>query len=325
MSFTELMRRPAAARAFRPTLDVLEDRTVPASLGTMNLPLDVSNLHVVTATDGSQTLQGVVNLAGQQAGTLTADLTTQAAPAGQTPILDLHLNALHLNLLGLHVDTSNICLDVSSTGQGLLGGLLSDLSGGLNLGGILGQVNNLVGGVNNFLGQIDSLLDNVLGQTLNVDSVFSGGGMASAQQAGHVCDVLNLSLGPVNLNLLGVNVDLDNCADGPVTVDVTAHQGEGLLGNLLCGLSDGLSGINPAQLIGRIDNLIDRLGTLAGKLDQVANAPQLVQRLEHITDQLTQQLEHLADKVDNVADLGRFLDRVDRTIDRVDNLIGRLP
>src|SRR5262249_31922990 len=145
-----------------------------------------------------------------------------AAQAGQSPILNLHINDLHLDLLGLHVDTSSICLDVSATGSGLLGGLLSDLSSGLNLNGILGQVNNLLGQTSNFINQVDSLLDNALGQALNVDSVFSGGGMgASAQQADHVCDILNLSLGPVNLNvpLLGVDVALDNCDTpaGPIT------------------------------------------------------------------------------------------------------------
>ena len=56
---------------------------------------------------------------------------------------------------------------------------------------------------------------------------------------GH-CDILNLSLGPVDLTLLGLQVRLNNCDDpaGPVTVDVFAVPGPGnLLGNLLCGLS----------------------------------------------------------------------------------------
>ena len=31
-------------------------------------------------------------------------------------------------------------------------------------------------------------------------------------------DILNLSLGPVDLNLLGLDVQLDDCEGGPVTV-----------------------------------------------------------------------------------------------------------
>ena len=39
--------------------------------------------------------------------------------------------------------------------------------------------------------------------------------------------LLHLSLGAVNLNLLGLVVNLNNCATpaGPVTVDITAQSG----------------------------------------------------------------------------------------------------
>ena len=57
---------------------------------------------------------------------------------------------------------------------------------------------------------------------------------------GHTCAILNLELGPIDLTLLGLNVHLDNCANGPITVDITAVTGQGnLLGNLLCELLDG--------------------------------------------------------------------------------------
>jgi len=322
-------RRPAY---FRPSVDVLEDRAVPAALGTINLPIDVSNLHVVQQVNQAtgateQVLQGAVSLAGQQAGTLIAALTTAAAPAaGECPILNLHIDPIHLNLLGLHVDTSAICLDVTATDhQGLLGGLLCDLSGGgLNLGGILGELGGVLGQVNTFLGDVEGLLDNVLGGSFAVDGVFAGAAGAATHQAGHTCDILNLSLGPVNLDvpLLGVSVDLDNCANGPVTVDVTGQQGGGLLGDLLCGLADGLNGVNPGSLIGRVDHLIDRLGDLAGALNRLDQLP-ASRRAEHLVDQVTKQLEKAADKVDSLADLGRFIDRLDGVIARVDRLLDR--
>jgi hypothetical protein len=46
------------------------------------------------------------------------------------------------------------------------------------------------------------------------------------------CPILNLQLGPINLSLLGLNVDTS-----PICLDVTAHAGQGLLGDLLCGIS----------------------------------------------------------------------------------------
>jgi len=318
--------RASTRPAFRPTLDVLEDRTVPASLGTIDLPLNVSDLHIVGSSTSPQ-IQGVVNFAGQQAGTFTADLAAQDAAGATTPILDLHVGAIHLNVLGLHVDTSDICLDVTATpGQGLLGDLLGGLttSGGLlNLNGIISQLGAGVTQAGGLLDQLDSLLDNVLGQTFTVDTLFGGGGgaaAAAAPHAGHVCDVLNLSLGPVDLNVLGLGVHLDDCNDGPVTVDITAVKGEGLLGNLLCGLSDGLGNLNPTQgLIDRVENLFDSLGNLAGAINRLEDV-NLSRQAQRLVSQLERQLERLADRVDNLAELNQFIDQVDNVADRLDQL-----
>ena len=43
---------------------------------------------------------------------------------------------------------------------------------------------------------------------------------------------------PIHLSLLGLHVDTS-----PICLDITANHGGGLLGNLLCGLSDNLAGI----------------------------------------------------------------------------------
>jgi hypothetical protein len=72
---------------------------------------------------------------------------------------------------------------------------------------------------------------------------------ATANQA---CNILNLDLGPIDLNVLGLRVQLNE-----VELDITAVPGAGnLLGNLLCsiaGLLDG--GINLTGLA----NLLNRL------------------------------------------------------------------
>jgi hypothetical protein len=77
---------------------------------------------------------------------------------------------------------------------------------------------------------------------------------ARAANARASCDVLNLVLGPLDLDLLGLNVNLDR-----VVLDIVAESGAGkLLGNLLCavvGLLDGgLQG-----LLGRLSNLLNQI------------------------------------------------------------------
>jgi hypothetical protein len=73
------------------------------------------------------------------------------------------------------------------------------------------------------------------------------------------CTVLHLVLGPINLNLLGLHVTLGGGlnANQPIVLDITAVRGEGLLGDLLCGLTDSLGG---------------QLGGLATQLQQLAAA-----------------------------------------------------
>jgi hypothetical protein len=77
-------------------------------------------------------------------------------------------------------------------------------------------------------------------------------GSVAAQ--GGACDVLNLVLGPLDLNLLGLEVHLNR-----VVLDIVARAGAGnLLGNLLCavaGLLDGTGLLN--QL--RLSNVLNRI------------------------------------------------------------------
>lgn len=76
-----------------------------------------------------------------------------------------------------------------------------------------------------------------------------------AQSAGS-CQILDLVLGPLDLNLLGLQVHLDT-----VHLNITAQQGPGnLLGNLLCavaGLLNGNTGLN--AILTQIASLLNRL------------------------------------------------------------------
>jgi hypothetical protein len=153
------------------------------------------------------------------------------APVG-CPILNLELGPINLNLLGLIVETSPICLTVTAYGGQLLGDLLCGIANLLNqnipLNQILGaldvtQAAALTGGLTHVL---NSALQNLL------QAVLTGIGMGGGPRE---CAILNLELGPVQLNLLGLELILDDCDGGPVTVDITARRGA-LLGNLLCNL-----------------------------------------------------------------------------------------
>ena len=96
--------------------------------------------------------------------------------------------------------------------------------------------------------------------TLNRDASASTVVRPAAMMA--VCDVLFLDLGPLNLDLLGLTVDL-----AEVVLDVNAVTGAGnLLGNLLCGL---LGLLDVAGLLGAIGQLLDTINAILGGLGTI--------------------------------------------------------
>jgi len=225
--------------------------TAPIAPVTTMIPLRIAN---VAVQDGQLIAQGLL---GSTPFTAPLALTADPASGADCPILHLRINAIHLNLLGLTVDTSNICLNIDAqSGSGnLLGNLLCNVShalaGGTDLGSILGGLTSTqLGSVTSGL---TGLLNGVLGQLTAPSAVTGATG-----------NILHLSLGPVNLNLLGLNVALDNCANGPVTVDVGAQPGLGqLLGNLLSGLSHLLdSSANQQAITQKLAKIAHEIGTL---------------------------------------------------------------
>jgi hypothetical protein len=199
------------------------------------LPVTITG---VTAQDGQLVANGLI---GSQA--FQTPLTIGAQQTGAAcPILDLSLGPIDLNLLGLRVLTSPICLEVTAFERGgLLGDLLCSvanlLAGGMPLSAVLTQLQQQ-GDLTRFLNGLTSLLDQVFDRIT-----------ANTSLAGATCSVLSLELGPLELNLLGLEVALDDCSNGPVTVDITAIQGGGLLGDLLCGLANLLNSNGSATAI----------------------------------------------------------------------------
>jgi hypothetical protein len=179
------------------------------------------------------------------------------AGSGNCVILDLELAPIDLALLGLHVNTSPICLGITAIeGGGILGDLLCGLAGP---DGLL---------------DLDGVLSDVLGAVLTDALGEAGDPPAGAEDICEgECEVLDLAVGPVDLTLLGLNVHLDDCDNGPVQVCLSANEGEGLLGDLLCGLAGG--GVLPdlgalEDLLGAVNDILD-LDLTNKQLDKLVN------------------------------------------------------
>lgn len=76
------------------------------------------------------------------------------------------------------------------------------------------------------------------------------GAAATAQAAS--CTILHLVLGPINLNVLGLQVTTNQ-----IVLDISAIPGAGnLLGNLLCDVANLLNGSPTATLVGLLNQII---------------------------------------------------------------------
>ena len=114
-----------------------------------------------------------------------------------------------------------------------------------------------------FTGALSNLTTSVVDGVVQLTGTITGTGLPTggteftapiqdlAATAG--CKILTLDLGPLNLDVLGLVIDL-----APVSLDITAVPGPGnLLGNLLCavaGLFDG-----PGNALGGITALLNRI------------------------------------------------------------------
>jgi hypothetical protein len=77
------------------------------------------------------------------------------------------------------------------------------------------------------------------------------GGVSSLQL---VCEILELTLGPLDLNLLGLEIHLDT-----VHLTIDANPAGGLLGDLLCAIANLL---NLGDILGVLDQLLGLLNQL---------------------------------------------------------------
>jgi len=131
-------------------------------------------------------------------------------------------------------------------------------------------VHSVVADAGQLLANTTVTLD-VLGHTITQDVQIP---LALGGTPGTPCDILNLSVGPLNLDVLGLVVNLDDCDGGPVTVDITGVHGE-LLGDLLCGVAGLLDPIDQVlanlEIVGGLPQgiLDDLTGALTGFLNDL--------------------------------------------------------
>ena len=169
-----------------------------------------------------------------------------------------------------------VSLMVSLATAALISGTGAATAAPPNTGGGSGMTANVTGTANgnplsgtfkttqfaNQNGQLVAIGD-IAGQITNPDGTttpFNPTGVAlpvDLAQSNGSCEILNLVLGPLDLNLLGLEVHLDT-----VTLNITAQQGSGnLLGNLLCTVAGLLDG--PANANALVNLLNQILGLLA--------------------------------------------------------------
>jgi hypothetical protein len=154
-------------------------------------------------------------------GPLSAAAASREAPAAATQGINVPVN--FTSALGSFTGTFNITRFAVQNGQILA------------IGTLTGTVTNAVGTV---IGTVNQAL------TLPVLAI-SGS-----------CQILHLELGPLDLNLLGLQVHLDR-----VVLDITAQSGPGnLLGNLLCAVAHLLDNNGPlSTIVGLLNNILRQL------------------------------------------------------------------
>jgi hypothetical protein len=158
---------------------------------------------------------------------LTTAVTAEAAPPAAGTPLTATLTGTATDASGAVVGTVNSVFDITS---------FSNQNGQLTANGTL----------------TSTITNTATGAVQTVTQPLS-----APITANGTCQILHLDLGPLDLNLLGLKVHLNE-----VVLDITAQSGPGnLLGNLLCAVAHLLD--NPAAptsgLAGLLNNLLGNL------------------------------------------------------------------
>lgn len=209
--------------------------------GKVTVDVQIKRFAVVDRTIVARgVLTSRVEGAGQSQAARKRVTLAVVAQRGRCHVLTLKLDDLQLDLLGLRVDLSEVNLRIFAVprgeGSGVLGRLFCALSRStirLGRGSSAAQAEKVVAALNT------RLKDKPM-RALRATAHLASSGDAQAAQAAPSCRVLNLILGPLDLNLLGLVVELFGPnRNAPITLTITSFPGQGILGDLFCSLSGG--------------------------------------------------------------------------------------
>ena len=160
-------------------------------------------------------------------GTLVIGASALATTAAAAPAPALSTSALTQSVTGTLADgTGSVAGTVAVTGFTV--------------------VNGVVNAVATFTGSVTDAAGNTVTGTQQI--------LIPLTQASGSCTILHLDLGPLDLNLLGLMVHLNE-----VVLDITAQSGPGnLLGNLLCAVAHLLDSNGTATAVANLLNQLLR-------------------------------------------------------------------
>lgn len=158
------------------------------------------------------TLRGL----GGMPATVTQKVRLAQRRGGRCQILTLVLDQLDLTLLGVNVHLDKVNLRVT----------------GRRRGGVLGRLFCGLAGARVSQARAVSALNRRLERGGEIRPFRLTVPIQAQTAQAATCPILELTLGPLHLDLLGLVVDLNR-----VHLTITATRGGGILGDLLCGLS----------------------------------------------------------------------------------------
>ncbi len=268
----------APAGSTAPVLDLMiaspDKTTPPVQVNLLGLTVTTSNIdaHLRATTGDGQVLGNLLynlanladpggpagllnllNLLGKNANTSPSALSDSAVkPTASAPqqLLTINLKPLHLQLLGLAVDSDPIVVNLAAQGGDgkLLGNLLSGITTLINLNGVNTALNNVLASTVDLVNSVDLSVSGVGSGSLDNEPVAD-------------TPVLDLMVAPVRLDLLGLVATTQ-----PIHLMITAHSGNGLvLGNVVYELAHLFDPPLPAQL--NLDDINQRLAGLISRLE----------------------------------------------------------
>jgi len=209
---------PLNASGRQATVDVRVDR------------FSVEDRHIVAR--GAATSNVTTRDGGVRTQTQPVKLAVGAGEACR--VLYLRLDDLQVKLLGLNLDTSTVTVRIHGESSRVLGSLFCQLAKAISQQRTASAA-NLTRSLNRGLRGKPLRVLGLRAALLAQDAQATPGAAPVA-----TCPILDLTIGPLNLDLLGLIVDLYGATrTQPVRVVATADPNGGVLGSTLCRLANG--------------------------------------------------------------------------------------